>query len=179
MESEKSFVEGLADILVEDGVVSRAEADDLIKDFGGRSKVSFDYFLLSEGLIQKDDLLVALSKYYQVPAVDVRGYFFDAGLVQNFPEDFLLHYGLIPLEVDQNMMTVVAHKPDMEGLEGKIQEFCDYNIEFRVGLLRDIVDVVREYYGEEVVTTGNSDDEQEVKEEIEEVDIGQLPDESI
>jgi hypothetical protein len=174
MESEKSFVDGLVAVLVADKVVSKEEAQVMVREFGNRSQVSFDYFLISEGLVEKDDLLAALSKYYQVPAVDVRGFFFDAGLVQKFPKDFLLHLGVIPLEVDQNIMTVVTNNPNMPGLESKLEESSSYVIEFRVGLLRDIIDMVREYYNEEIVTTGekNEDDTEELTEED---DINQIP----
>lgn len=178
MESEKNIIIGIVDHLVENGVVAAKEAQAMIQNFEKQSEVSFDYFVVSEGLVSKEDLLLALSQYYQVPAMDVRGYFFDTGLVRSIPKDFLLHYGVIPLEVEEDIMTVVAYRPDLPDLDSKLAEYGSYVIEFRVGLLRDIIDVVREYYDEEVITTNDmsSDDAIEL---IEEDDIDQLPDESI
>ncbi len=165
-------------ILVKNKVIASKEAQAMIHDFGGQSDIAFDEFVLSTGIITKEDLLLALSELYEVPAVDVHGYFFDTGLVKSFPKEFLLQYGVIPLEVEENIMTVVAYEPDMPGLDSKLEEYGAYVIEFRVGLLQDILDVIREYYDEEVVTLdGMTGDE--ASELIEEDDLDQLPDESI
>lgn len=178
MEAGKRFVPDLVAILVENKVISDKEGQAMIANFGNQSDVAFDEFVLSEGIITKDDLLVALSRLYEVPAVDVQGYFFDIGLVKSFPKEFLLQYGVIPLEVDEDLMTVVAFEPDMPGLDSKLEEYGSYVIEFRVGLLQDILDVIRDAYDEEVVTLdGLTGDEAE--ELIEEDELDLLPDESI
>ena len=178
IESGKKFVPDLVEILVENKVIDAHEAQAMVQNFGDQSDASFDEFVLSTGIVSKEDLLIALSQLYQVPAVDVHGYFFDTGLVRSMPKEFLLHYGVSPLEVEENIMTVVAYEPDMPGLDRKLEEFGSYVIEFRVGLLSDILDVIRDYYDEELVTLdGMTGDEAE--ELIEEDDIDLLPDESI
>jgi hypothetical protein len=174
----KNFVPDLVAILVKNKALSSHEAKAMVDNFANQSDIDFDEFVLSEGLISKEDLLLALSELYEVPAVDVTGYFFDTGLVKSIPKDFLLHYGVIPLEVEENIMTVVAFQPDMPGLDSKLEEFGSYVIEFRVGLLRDILDVVRDYYDEEIVTTDGITG-QEAEDLIEEDELGELPDESI
>jgi len=178
MESGKRFVPDLVAILVQNQVISAKEGQAMVTNFGNQPDVTFDEFVLSEGLVSKEDLLQALSQLYEVPAVDVQGYFFDIGLVKSFPKEFLLEYGVIPLEVDEDMMTIVAYEPDLPGLDSKLEEYGSYVIEFRVGLLQDILDVIRESYDEEVVTLdGLTGDEAE--ELIEEDDLDLLPDESI
>ena len=49
-------------------VISSQEAHELQKILKGRSKENFDDFLLTEGLVSKEDLLQALSEYYDVPS---------------------------------------------------------------------------------------------------------------
>jgi len=76
----------------------------------------------------------------------VIGYFFDHNLITKFPKGFLLRSRIIPLEVDQNMLIVVASNPDDPGLESKIREYVSYEVNFMVGLNRDICDSVKEFY---------------------------------
>jgi len=178
MSSETNFVTGLVAVLVENEVITAKEAQALIQDFGNQSSASFDEFVLSEGLISKEDLLLAVSRYYQVPAVDVRGYFFDIGLVKSFPKDFLIRYGIIPMETEQNIMTVIAYCPDLPGLDSKIEEYESYVIEYRVGLWRDIIDVIDECFDEPILTEQDMCGE-EAEELIEEDELDQIPDESI
>ena len=146
MAREKSFVEKLSDILVENGVINQQKADGFRQEFDKSDQVQFDNFLLAEGLIAKEDLLKALADYYQVPFLDVRGYFFDHNLLTKFPEDFLVRNGVIPTEVDENLLIVVANDPKQEGLESALRKHVSYDIEFWVGLRQPIIDSIREYY---------------------------------
>ena len=179
MESSKEFIAALTKILIQNKAIPEKDADLVIKEFEGYSKGAFDEFLLREGLVSKEDLLVALGQYYHVPAVDVRGYFFDPGLIRAFPEDLLLHYAVVPLEVDQSIMTVVAAQPNISGLAGKLEGYGTYVIEFRVGLYQYIIDIIREYHEEEIPIDEQHLDEDEARELIEEDDLNQFPDESI
>lgn len=72
----ETLVEELCAILQKKGAFNASEAQSIKKLFRERSQAAFDDFLLEEGLVRKEDLLVALSEYYQVPSFDVTGYFF-------------------------------------------------------------------------------------------------------
>jgi type IV pilus assembly protein PilB len=148
MAEKKDFVEKLANILVKQGSISQKESEDMKKDFYNRSKEAFDFFLLDEGLVPKEDVLKALSTYYQVPAVDVVGLFFDHDLLKNFPKDFLIDNVVIPFEVDQEILIVIANDPSDPNLLDKIESLITYTVEFQVGLKQDILDSIREYYDE-------------------------------
>ncbi len=132
--------------LQDNGVVSNSEAESMRQEFGNRSKEAFDIFLLSQGMVNKPALLNALSVLYDVPSFDVVGYFFDNELLRNFPKDFLITNSIIPIQLDQNVLTVVASEPDDPTLRASIATFANYAIELRVGLKRDIHDAIREYY---------------------------------
>ncbi len=108
MEKRETFAQQLCDILVKQNVIDEAEGRALQRSFKSSEKENFDDFLLEEGLIEEDQLLRALGQYYQVPPVDVTGYFFDTQLLRNFPKDFLLRNRIIPIEMDDDIMVVVA-----------------------------------------------------------------------
>ena len=172
MSSDKNFVTSMAAILAEHKIMSAKEAQSLVLNFSNQSDITFDEFVISQGLVSKEDMLNVLSEYYQVPAVDVRGLFFDIGLVKSMPKEFLLHYGILPMEVDQDIMTVVAYRPDIPGLESKLEEYGSYVIEFRVGLWSDIVDVINECYEEPILTEQDmSADDAEELIEAEDIDL--------
>ena len=146
MEKKEAFTQGLSEILVKAKVIAPNEARSMQELFKDSTKETFDEFLLEEGLVEESDLLKGLSEYYQLPSFDVVGYFFDHNLVTKFPKGFLLRSGIIPLEVDQNMLIVVASNPEESRLESAIRDYVSYDVNFMVGLKRDICDAVKEFY---------------------------------
>ena len=146
MEKRETFAQGLCDVLVKQKVVTEAEGRALARAFKSSEKENFDDFLLEEGLIDENVLLRALGQYYQLPPVDVTGYFFDTQLLRNFPKDFLLRNRIIPLEMENDFLTVVASDPDNADLLSAIGAYTSEDIQFRIGLGRDITDSVKEFY---------------------------------
>lgn len=173
---KKEFVEKLVSILIRQESVNQKEAESMKKDFYNRSKEAFDFFLIDGGLVSKENVLKALSEYYEVPAVDVVGIFFDHDLVRNFPKDVLLEYTFIPREIDQDILIVVANDPADPKVLDKVEEFTSYTAEFQVGLKQDITDSIREFYDEppEGYIRDTTDDDEPDEYGEEEVDIDEL-----
>ncbi|MEX2438162.1 MAG: hypothetical protein WD449_02820 [Candidatus Babeliales bacterium] len=175
MARDENFAQKLSKILVNNGAIAAKEGLELEEAFEDSDQVQFEDFLLEQGLIEKEDLLKALSDYYEVPFLDAEGYFFDHDLLVKFPQDFLVRNGIIPVEVDENTLVVLANDPAQDGLEEAIREFVSYDIEFWVELRQPIIDAVRDYY--QVSITEEPQDmtvrEEEIEEESEEdiVDI--------
>ncbi|MFC1842489.1 hypothetical protein ACFLYU_02430 [Candidatus Dependentiae bacterium] len=172
-----AFVQDLSEILEMNKVFSRDESKAMQKAFEASEKEQFDDFLLEEGLVEEGDLLKALSQYYQVPSFDVLGYFFDHNLITKFPRDFLLREAIIPLEVDENILSVVVSEPDKDGLESMIREYVSYDIVLMVGLRRDICDAVKEFYDSppsQIEEYEDIKEEKQIEVEVEEIeDSGQ------
>jgi hypothetical protein len=155
--SKVLFVEKFSAMLVEDNIFTVKEMKTIQEEFDDSPKELFADFLLSQGLINQADLLNVLSRYYNIPSFDVTGHFFDTFLLHKFPKDFLLRNAIVPLEIDENILVVVASSPDV-GLASKMREYVSYDIRFLVGLYRDICDAVKEYYSQaltEVVEDGD------------------------
>ena len=133
-------------MLVRLKAISLEDGHDLYEGFTQSGHGQFEDFLLEQGLVDQYDLLHALSKVYQVPYMDVTGYFFDTFLLHKFPLDFLLSNALIPYEQDGDMLLVVAADPSDPELLIKIGEHVSYDIIFNVGIYIDIIDAIREYY---------------------------------
>lgn len=164
MEKKEAFAYQLCNILLRHRVVTESEARALQRSFKGSDKENFDDFLLEEGLIEENQLLRALGDYYKVPSVDVTGYFFDTLLLQNFPKDFLLRNRIIPLEIDEDILIIAASEPDDLDLLAVLGAYTSDDIQFRVGLGRDICDAVKEFYDKS--PTDLLDDQGELHENI-------------
>ncbi len=158
VEKKETFVQAITKILVSKGSLPSDEAEALQKSFKNSSKEAFDDFLLEGGFVDEDELLSALSEHYHVPGFDVVGYFFEPHLLHMFPKGFLLRNGIVPLEVDENMMTIVATEPDNPELLAKVGGHVSYNIRFRVGIRADIQDAVKEFYDQSLTAESEEPD---------------------
>jgi len=146
MAISNTFVDKLCTIFVDLKIFTPEQVEELKRDFEQSSQQQFDYFLLKQGLISEEDMLRALSEYYQVPSFDCSGYFFKRDLLRKFPQEFLLRNLIIPVEVDENIMIMVANNPQASDLLNKIGQYVSYDIQFRVDNSEDIVDAIQEYY---------------------------------
>jgi len=162
MENGHTFAQDLSEILERHKAVTPDESLALQKAFKDSEKEQFDDFLLEEGLVEEDVLLKALSEYYQVPAFDVVGYFFNHNLLTKFPKGFLRREVFVPLEVENDILSVVASEPNKEGFESMIRDYVSYDIVFMVGLRRDICDSVKEFYD---VSPADIEEDQDLREE--------------
>src|SRR5437667_10345403 len=150
MTTHETFVTELSDILVAQKIISIQEAKAIQKAFHDSDKDQFDEFLLDEGIIEEVDLLDALAEYYQVPAFDVVGHFFESLELHKFPKEVLLANEFIPLEVEDNIMIVVASNPNDPDLLEIIGDNVSYDIQFRVGIAREITDAIKEFFDKAV-----------------------------
>jgi len=151
MKKDVSFVQRLTTSLLANQAITQKEADSLVTMFHDRAKGRVDSFLLDEGMVERENLLKALSAMYQVPYFDVNGYFFENELLQTFPRDVLINKGIIPLQVDEDILIVVASNPEDPELLDIIGNSVSYDIQFNVGLRRDIIDAVEEYYEPSII----------------------------
>lgn len=141
-----AFVDTMSDILVRQQVITKQEAAVYKEQFEASDVDSFEYFLIDEGLISKEELLTALASQYRVPSIDVTGYFFDSELIRNFPKEFLLKNEIIPVDLDDEFLIIASAHPDNAQLPVEIEKYVSQDVQFNVGIARDIIDAVEEYY---------------------------------
>lgn len=175
---DSEFVKSLSEILEKNKMLSHDESLAVQKSFADSDHDLFDDFLIEEGIVQECDLLKALSQFYNVSPFDVTGYFFNHELITKFPKDFLLREGIIPVEVDNDIMSVVASDPDKDGLESMIKEYASYDVVFMVGIRRDICDAVKEFFDKSVSEVDYDEDlreERQLESEAEYIEDGGKP----
>lgn len=169
---QSSFVNAFVTILAKHNVIEHDKALALKKLFEESSQASFIDFLLEEGLFSRGVILNALSEYYRVPAFDVVGHFFERHLVRMFEKGVMLRNVFIPLEVDENIMIVIASDPSNPALLPIIGKSVSYDIQFMVGIGPDICDAVKEFYEESITEVEEDSDlheENELQQESERI----------
>lgn len=165
MANKKDFVQKLSDLLLELGIITELSLKQVQKEFAGVAQENFEDFLLEEGLVSRSDLLKILSMYYEVPAFDARGVFFDTVYLRKFPKGMLHRLGVIPYSPDENMLIVIAAQPDDSDLPLELGKFVSYDLRFQVGLRRDIGDAISEYYDESDTEGLAKKEDQEISDE--------------
>ena len=142
----KDIVQALCKILEKNGVLRHFDAVSLEKAFKDRSDITFEDFLLEEGITTKPELLIALGEFYEVPALDIEGELLEHQLVVMFPKDEMLRNFFIPYLRDGDVLQVVASNPNNATLSEIIGRYVSYDVTYMVGIARDISDMVEEYY---------------------------------
>jgi hypothetical protein len=141
-------IDGVSAILERHHAINSTDMKALRSSFNHRDGISFEDFLLEEGIVEKSELLQALSEYYQVPQCDVVGVFFDHYLLHLVPKDVLLVHYMIPYQREGDNLWVVVAQPDDPHLAVVLGKYLSHNILFMVGLAQDIRDAIEEYYDE-------------------------------
>lgn len=149
---DQEFIDGFCAILVKNGALKNRDAKDLQTEFERSTAIYFEDFLLEEDLVTKEDMLQALSEYYQMPAIDVIGVFFDHHLVRMFPKDLMIRDGFIPFDREGDILTVIAARPRHPALPQVIGDYVSYDVAFMVGIYFDITDQVEEFYDQSIET---------------------------
>lgn len=139
-------IEGISALLTRHHLINPRDLSALIHSFNHQDDLTFEDFLLEEGVIERSDLLQTLSEYYRVPQLDVVGEFFDHYLIRLVPKDVLLVHYMIPYMRENDNLWVVAAEPNNPHLPVVLGKYLSHNFNFMVGLPQDILDAIQEYY---------------------------------
>lgn len=155
MKNSNKAVEGISLILSRHKLVPVDELQALIHTYKTGDDIAFEDFLIEQDLVTKDDLLQAMSEYYRVPAIDVVGEFFDHYLLSLFPKNLLTQLVFIPYTREADVLTIIAAEPDHPDLASTISKFITHDLAFMVGLSKDIIETIDEFYDESITYQPN------------------------
>ena len=147
---------------------TQKKADEIAATFRSRTMQSFIKGIIENNYLPKGKLLSILSEYYATPSFDVTGYFFSRDLLHQIPIDVLFRHEVIPLQVEENILEVIASDPANVDLVSTLRNFVSYDIQVLVGIGDDIKLAVREFYDKAPTqVTMDSDLKQDYREEHE------------
>jgi len=165
MTAQEQFVHDLSAILVKKGFLTEKNGIEIQQAFHESPSDTFDSFVLEEGFVDREDLLVALSSYYKVPSFEVQGYFFDEILIRDFPKDVLLRHAVIPLKVESGILFLVAADPQEPNLAVILGKYTNAEMVFFVGLRESICNAVKEFYD---ISLMEEEQDEDLREEFDE-----------
>ena len=148
-------IDGIAAILTAHHLIGTEDLIALRTAFDNRAAITFEDFLIEEGIVEKNELLQALSEYYRVLPLDVVGVFFDHYLLTLVPKNVLLKHYMIPYMREGDNLWVVAAEPNDPHLPVVLGKYLSHNINFMVGLAQDIRDSIEEFYDESITYQPN------------------------
>lgn len=154
----EKFIEGLSAILTEKKLITPEDMITLHHAFKNRNDVTFEEFLLEESVVDREDLLLALSEYHKVPFFDTTGASFNHQFLRLIPKDVMLKHLMIPWKRDKgsDTLSVVAADPSDPHILVVLGKYVTHEIAFMVGLPQAIRDAIREFYDESITYQPNS-----------------------
>jgi len=177
------ILQGLTTILADKGSINPEEIDTVQKLFS-EQELPYEEFLIAEGIVTKPELLDALAEYYELPALDVIGEFFDHHFLRLIPKGVLLRNAIIPLRREGDLLEVVVAQPDDAELLPLLWEYISDEVTLMVGFAPDIRETIEEFYDKSITYQPNQIENQELERSMGEVhplgeDLNAYPNENM
>jgi len=100
----------LGDTLVKQGMITELQLQTALQDQKKKDE-KLGQILVSKGLLTRRQLAETLAKMYQLPLVDLSEVEIQESLLSLFPYELLKNYGVMPLSLEENFLTVAIHDP--------------------------------------------------------------------
>ncbi len=135
------------DPLVAHGILDMAELG-LARRSAHRKGLDVEDVLVNEFQVQRADIGVALARFYRVPyvaAAEERAC--PSTLLQYFSRDDLESKGWLPLELQENTLTVMCRNPEETEEAGKVKEyFPDYVLRYCVTTAAEFRQTLNQFF---------------------------------
>ena len=101
----------LGEVLIEAGLASAADIEFALTEQRKRGGKRIGQILVEMNLVSEVDLSTTLAKKFQLPFVDLDTCVVNLSALESLPRDFIIKHKLLPLDVDQKMLTVALSDP--------------------------------------------------------------------
>ncbi len=122
--------------------------------------------LVDLGYVDEDELITFIAEQYRVPCVSLDRYEFSKGLLEILPEDAARTYGVVPLDVIGDILTVgIADVPDERAFK-RLEELTGYKVQVMLVTTRDFNQFMRKIgnvFAERRETAGITEDESRIR----------------
>ncbi len=136
----------LEDELVKRGLVSAEQMNALVEQARAAYEPVYT-FLLSQGVIKEQDLLSAYADVHGLKMLSLADESIERSAVKALSPKLVAHYGVVPVQLDGNVLTVAVSNPvDMSAIED-IEANLGYRVERALASRSDISAAVKKYYG--------------------------------
>jgi len=157
-------------LLIREGIADEAQLEEVLEE-SVRNNLSFQNVLYNYEIISEDDLLRLVANELGSDFVEIQPSEISEETVAMLTPDVARTYGIIPLEGDQDSITVVAENPFDSRLIDELHFILGKDCKVDVGRPRDVTDAIDTLYPESTGTISEVLQEFEVnRKEDEELD---------
>lgn len=135
-----------SDKLVSWGIVKRSEIEQAIVKQKGSNK-SLPQILIEMGIVSPTQMAKALSEFLNVPYLEITDIEIPAELVKIFPNSFVDSFKVLPIKIEESIITIVSPEPITPLIRSLIKLRILYDVSFSICSYDDFEDKY-EYYKE-------------------------------
>ncbi len=129
-----------AGVITEDELVAAVEEHKKTGDFLGTS-------IIKLGFATEEDILPVLSKQLNIDYIKIKEIAVNTEVKKKVPAKFAYHYKLMPIQHENDLLTIVVTDPLNVTVLDDISLLLGYKIKAAIGGEKDIVESIRQYYG--------------------------------
>jgi type II secretion system protein E len=170
----------LYEALIEKGLISKADADSLLKE-ALSSGSSFQQVVVTKGIVQEKDVLNVLAGKLKLTCLDLKALSVDSSVIGKIPVKVALYYKFMPVELKDRVLTIAVASPLDLKTQDEIRTQLGYDIAMTLACQDDISEALKKYYGLaaetlETITTAASKDKSSAAPAAEQAveDIGRM-----
>jgi len=118
----------IGQILVDAEIISEEQLDAAL-EVQKKSGFLLGKIIMNLGYLDEDELIKFIAEQYRIPCVSLERYEFNKELLQVLPEDVSKTYGVIPLDIIGDILTVgIADVPD-ERMFKRLEDLTGYKVQ--------------------------------------------------
>jgi len=104
-------------------------------------------YLLAEGIVTENQLLVALSQSLNLERVDLKNVNIERSLIDKIPVKFVWYYKIMPIGVQDNTLTIASAIPLNVKVQDELRVHLGFGIKVVLVSRKDLEEAFNKYYG--------------------------------
>jgi len=136
----------LGELLVSQGVISKDQLKSAL-EYRSKNKTRLGTAITTLGHVNENVLATFLSKQYGIPAVSLEGKRIPEALISLIPKNLCERHMLVPLELDNNRLSVAVADPTNVSAVDDIRFLCNMDVNIFIGTESGIREMLDASYG--------------------------------
>ncbi len=156
MENIVKHKKPLGQLLIDAGKITEEQ---LLKALEEQRKTGkkLGHTLVEMGYITEDDLVHTLEKQFGIPCITITPKMINSKIVKTIPENICRKYTIIPILLNDNVLTVATTNPYDLSFIDEINFTTDYKVEVVLSTEKSIMDAINTFFGKKETVIESSE----------------------
>ncbi len=147
MRIERASSKHLGELLVERGVISRAQVEKVIEHQRSHAGVLFGEALVNLAFATEEDIAQALTCQYGFPYLPLANYEIDPEVIRSVPANLCGQFCLVPIDKIGKSLTLAMANPLNVKAVDDVELITGCTVQAFVSTTTDIRNAIKKYYG--------------------------------